>query len=38
MDETRGPSLLDAIRDFSEKASPLDFVLIVEHCRAPDLG
>ena len=31
MDETRGPSLLDAIRDFSEKASPLDFVLIAEH-------
>ncbi|MCY4453997.1 MAG: ABC transporter permease [Immundisolibacterales bacterium] len=31
MDETRGPSLLDAIRDFSENASPLDFVLIAQH-------
>ena len=31
MDEVRGPSLLDAIRDFSENASPLDFVLIAEH-------
>ena len=31
MDETRGPSLLDAIRDFSANASPLDFVLIVQH-------
>ena len=31
MNEERGPSLLDAIRDFSENASPLDFVLILEH-------
>ena len=31
MDGTRGPSLLDAIRDFSENTSPLDFVLIAEH-------
>ena len=31
MEETRGPSLFDAIRDFSENASPLDFVLIAEH-------
>ena len=31
MDDERGPTLLDAIRDFSENASPLDFVLILEH-------
>ena len=31
MDEARGPSLLDAIRDFSENASPIDFVLIAQH-------
>ena len=31
MDETRGPSLLEAIRDFSANASPLDFWLVLEH-------
>ena len=31
MEDERGPSLLDAIRDFSENASPLDFVLIAQH-------
>ena len=31
MSDPRGPSLLDAIRDFSENVSPLDFVLIAEH-------
>ena len=31
MDETRGPSLLDAIRDFSGNVSPIDFVLIARH-------
>ena len=31
MAEPRAPSLLDAIRDFSEHASPVDFVLIAQH-------
>ena len=31
MDEARAPDLLRAIRDFSENASPLDFVLIAQH-------
>ena len=31
MEDPRGPSLLDAIRDFSGNASPLDFVLIIQH-------
>ena len=31
MSDERGPTLLDAIRDFSENASPLDFVLIAQH-------
>ena len=31
MDGERGPSLLQAIQDFSENASPLDFVLIAQH-------
>lgn len=31
MDGERGPSLLDALREFSEHASPLDFVLIAQH-------
>ena len=29
--EERGPSLLQAIRDFSENASPIDFILIAQH-------
>ena len=29
--EERAPSLLQAIKDFSENASPLDFVLIAQH-------
>ncbi len=31
MAEERAPSILEAIRDFSTNASPLDFVLILEH-------
>lgn len=31
MAEPRAPSLLHAIRDFSEHASPVDFVLIAQH-------
>ena len=31
MDEPRAPDLLRAIRDFSENASPVDFVLIAQH-------
>ena len=30
MEDPRGPSLLDAIRDFSGNASPLDFVLLIQ--------
>jgi arginine/ornithine transport system permease protein len=31
MEDERGPSLLDAIKDFSENASPVDFVIIAQH-------
>ncbi len=31
MAEERAPSIVEAIRDFSTNASPLDFVLILEH-------
>ncbi len=27
MEDERGPSLLEAIKDFSENASPVDFVI-----------
>ncbi len=31
MEDERGPSLLDAIREFSEQSSPIDFVIIFEN-------
>ena len=31
MEDERGPSLLEAIKDFSENASPVDFVIIAQH-------
>ncbi len=31
MEDERGPSLLEAIKDFSENASPIDFVIIAQH-------
>ena len=31
MEDERGPSLLQAIKDFSENASPVDFVIIAQH-------
>ena len=31
MAEARGPGFLEVLRDFSENASPLDFVLIAQH-------
>ncbi len=31
MEDERGPSLLEAIKEFSENASPVDFVIIAQH-------